>query len=329
MTDEPHGKDKEFDRTADEFPEYSDDYVSPPKPAPTVGQRAQATVKTAPVTNDEGKDAGLQDDGRIRRIVTVVVLGILALLAVPFFRDTAHLRLDDPMFGETRMYKKDYHFYPQWPFVMSYYILPPAKYDPRKSYPLVMALHGISAYTYAGHFLATPQFRRAFPAFVYVPVISRRAMWATPRDARLRLSGSGHPLSFDALPHAVGLIGELVKKYSIDLNRIYITGHSAGAIGTYAAVEKYPSIFAGAVTSAGYWDVAAAPRMTGVPILAMHGSADRMLIAAPDRMLAKAISDNGGKIIYKELPGRGHGIWKEVYANPAVWSWLFKQKKDG
>jgi len=259
------------------------------------------------------------------QIVNLICLMILGALLMNEF---SHLNKPPAPMGEyTPLYQKHYSFFYLPPFVISYYLLEPPNYDPAKKYPLVLALHGVSDYTYAGYFLAKPEFRERYPAFIVVPIASKRTAWAEPADKTYALARRG--LQFpDALPHTVSIITGLQSRYSIDPARIYVTGHSAGGIGTFGALARYPDIFAAGLASAGLWNPLEAPEIMRSPVWAIHGSADTQIPVGPTRDLMRNISDLGGPGKYTELRGAGHGIWQIVYENDAVWNWLFSQKEQ-
>lgn len=252
----------------------------------------------------------------------VSVLIIACLLVGEF----SHLHKPKTPMGEyTALYGKHYHFSFLPPFVISYYLLAPKDYDPAYKYPLVLALHGVSDYVYAGYFLARPEFRARYPAFVVVPIASKRSAWAEPENKSYALQRQGLQYP-DALPQAAGIIRGVQKRYTIDADRIYVTGHSAGGIGTFGALARYPDIFAAGVVSAGLWDPLEAPEVMRRPVWAFHGAADRQIPASVTRELMRNIANLGGTPKYTEFPGAGHGIWNAVYENNVVWDWLFGQR---
>lgn len=323
-------KKKDRDRTAEEFPEYAEDYVPPPDRKPP---KEDPLKPPEPIRDDTGyysekKKTGKKKKSGPKTQKLELILGILILVGAIVFYETDHLRLKHlPMLQETFKYKAEKHFYPQWPFVMDVYVMPPDRYDPRRQYPLVVVLPGAGNVAHAGVFLATPAMQANFPAFVVAPFISHRARWGIPDEEVLHIKTGPLPVAFDALPHLVGVVGDMVRRYPIDLQRIYITGHSSGGVGAYGALARYPSVFAGAVVSAGGWDIEDAGEIAKVPVWAIHGTADPKFPAKLDELLIAAVRQQGGAARYNALPRRGHNIWKSVYSNAQVWKWLFKQKK--
>jgi hypothetical protein len=115
-------------------------------------------------------------------VISAVCVSILIFAICNEYR---HIyKPDSPMAEYTALYEKRMSLTKTPPFILSYYILFPPDYDPDQKYPLVLVLHGVSDYAYAGYFLAHPEFRRAYPAFVLVPFKSQRSAWAKPDDER-------------------------------------------------------------------------------------------------------------------------------------------------
>lgn len=260
----------------------------------------------------------------IINIVCIIILIIMGL------REYKHLGTPEipPMMEYTSLYEKHYQptLYP--PFVIPYYLLIPENYDPeRYIYPVVVALHGAgSHYTYAGYYLASPEFRKQFPAFVIVPWSSTRSVWAEPDDKRYHLQRRG--LKFpDSMPQVMSIVNTVISKYSINTNKIYITGHSMGGMGTYGALKRYPDTFAGAIVVSGMWNPEEARMIDNAPLWIFHGKEDRQILPTTSKEIAHRLRKTGRENVkYTEFPGEGHGIWPYVYSSPSLWEWLFQQK---
>lgn len=66
----------------------------------------------------------------------------------------------------------------------------------------------------------------------------------------------------------------LVANYRVDLDRVYVTGLSLGATGTWDFVKAYPSLVAAQVPSSGTYLTSGIASMVNVPIWFVHGDAD-------------------------------------------------------
>lgn len=208
-----------------------------------------------------------------------------------------------------------------FPFVGSYFLIKPKNYDTRYSYPLVVALHGISKRVYAAEGLLQPSFRDDYPVFVMIPVAPKRAFWATPRDKAYQMERNiPYP---DHLPQVMAGIKHIEKNYQIDPSRVYIVGHSAGASGVIGALERYPDIFAAGIASSGVWDAREASHIK-TPLWIVHGTQDKFIPYNHSVNLVRSLKARGAPVVFSPMEGEGHGIGSLVYGLDASWDWLFQ-----
>jgi len=71
--------------------------------------------------------------------------------------------------------------------------------------------------------------------------------------------------------------------YKIDDSRIYLMGHSMGAIGTWKIAPKFPDIWAAIASFSGSGAAATLERIRGVPEIIVHGDADPTVNVAGSR----------------------------------------------
>ncbi len=258
-----------------------------------------------------------------------------------------------------------------------YRFLEPDNYDPEKKYPFVLSLHGAggtgtdnlaSMRDWTAIFVE-PEWRKQYPCFVLIPhspaswritgesvpeltdemiksyseTWQRRIAEGSERMKRYSSDGKG------SLSITVELIEKLGKEYSIDMDRIYVLGHSMGGAGSWTAVCGYPDFFAAAIPSAGAlppwkdWS-----RFAKVPIWTFHGTADNIVSIEYTRDIFKKMKELGGNVKFTELEGvphsaHKHGFWYKGddpekgyithYASSScdktqdTWEWLFKHKR--
>ena len=119
-----------------------------------------------------------------------------------------------------------------------------------------------------------------------------------------------------------------LKEAEFKPDRLYVAGISMGGYGTWDLISRQPDRFAAALPICGGGDVAQAPKLVKLPILAVHGSADVTVPVSRSRDMVRAIWNAGGsQIIYQELPEVGHGSWGPAFGNTNTWKWLFSQPK--
>jgi len=257
------------------------------------------------------------------RAINAFAVLILIFAAINEF---SHLyRVPESMSAAPQLYERHFSWSGTFPFVGSYFLLKPEGYDPKRSYPLVVTLHGVSSRIYAAEALASASFRKAVPVFVMVPIAPVRAFWATPKSPSYRMKRNiPYP---DHLAQVVAGIDAVTASYSIDRSRIYIVGHSMGAAGVMGALERYPDRFAAGIASAGLWD-AGETRNVNDPVWILHGTADPVMPFAHSRSLAAELKARGVATRFNSLSGRGHDIGPTIFAKPELWKWLLSQKSN-
>ena len=79
--------------------------------------------------------------------------------------------------------------------------------------------------------------------------------------------------------------------YNVDESRIYLIGHSMGAIGTWALGAKYPQTWAALVAFSGTGSPALAESMKGIPQFVVHGDADNTVNVSGSRNMVAALEE--------------------------------------
>jgi predicted peptidase len=222
-------------------------------------------------------------------------------------------------------------------FVLPYRFLSPvsapAAGDSSKTYPLVIFLHGAGERGIDNEaqlingiaFLADSINRANHPAFIIAPQCPEGLRWVEVDWSIEKHSMPDTPsVPMKAL---IGLIDEVITKYPIDVNRVYITGLSMGGFGTWDLVSRFPGKFAAAIPVCGGADVAQAPKLVSLPIHVFHGAKDPVVKVIRSRTMVDALQKAGGKPLYTEYPDGEHNIWNTVYADRQVIDWLFAQER--
>ena len=213
----------------------------------------------------------------------------------------------------------------------------PPSYDASRSYPLLLFLHGSGALGNDNRRQVAPELARLNarlqanePAFVLAPQCPEGHKWVTGahKAPHLNFSQIDRPES-DALKLALFLLDEIEAKYSIDRDRIYVTGHSSGAAGTWDIVSRRAlDRFAAAVPVTGLGDPSRAATIAKLPIWVFHGAKDDVVPPDDDRRLYAALQSAGADVRYTEFPDANHNSWDAAYATPELWPWLFAQRRN-
>ncbi len=245
------------------------------------------------------------------KYVSMGAMGLALALAVPVAN--AQPKEDWKALLEKRTFKSGGAELP-------YRLLKPAGYDPKKSYPLVVFLHGAgergsdneAQIRHGVREFASAKHRKQYPCFLIAPQCPAKRGWAGSEPERLVLE----------------LIPALQKEFSIDAKRIYVTGLSMGGYGTWNLIGRRPELFAAAVPICGGGNEKMAEKMAKVPIWAFHGDKDTAVPVDRSRKMIAAIEKAGGKPKYTEYKGVGHDSWTRAYGDAKMFAWMFAQKKE-
>src|SRR5688572_29451642 len=114
--------------------------------------------------------------------------------------------------------------------------------------------------------------------------------------------------------------------YNVDESRIYLMGHSMGAVGTWALGAKYPQIWAALVPFSGVSNPATAEQMKHIPQFVVHGDADNTVNVSGSRNMVAALKKAGADVTYIEVAGGSHTDMV-VPTLPQAFEFLSRQKK--
>jgi acetyl esterase/lipase len=241
-------------------------------------------------------------------------------------------------------------------FAMTFYLYLPKNYDAKKSYPLVLLLHGGGEVWQANKTAADnkktlvedpyaqvwgPGFpepdstdvQGKWPSFIVLPQVT------APNRFVDVAAGQGSytlaPQPNDTLRLTKEIVDTVQLMYpNIDSKRRYVTGLSMGGYGAWEAAERWPNYWAAAAPIAGGGDPSKASRLVNLPIWAFHGSADTAVPPSGSRDMINAIRKAGGHPRYTEYAGQEHGVWEIPYTilgkpspTPNFFAWLFAQHR--
>ncbi len=123
------------------------------------------------------------------------------------------------------------------------------------------------------------------------------------------------------------LLDTTIKNYSVDEDRVYLTGLSMGGFGTYALAAEHPEKFAAIAPICGGGYFRNARRLKNVPVWAFHGGKDPTVPIAENQGMVDAIKAAGGDAKITIYPEAGHDSWTQTYDNPELYTWLLAHKR--
>lgn len=193
----------------------------------------------------------------------------------------------------------------------------PAAYDPAKSWPLLLTLHGTNR----------GDDPRAGPAWLRTwlrcPELRERYVVVAPTTVRLTWGNLGaHERIFAALEDAV-------RNCNVDPDRIYVDGMSMGAGGAFNLAEHYADRWAAIAPRCGAphlrqrkdksYVVMLAENFRNVPQYVVFGAKDAVVPVAYARAGRDAMEALKYPIVYREHPEGGHDWGMERDADVVAW----------
>jgi predicted peptidase len=218
---------------------------------------------------------------------------------------------------------------------MPYKLMKPLNFDKTKKYPLIISLHGAGGRGSDNKKqlkdwnkqLAEKDIRQNYPAYVLAP--QSKGHW-----------GKEH----------LNKINDIIAKLpAVDMDRIYILGHSMGGHGTFTIIQLDTNYFAAAAPSAGAGlksteDFIDAKLIKDLPIWAFHGDKDKVCPYQKVKKVFEDIKALKGNMKLTTWHGGSHGVsgkfipgdkdsTTELSSNRCdqetnFLTWLFKQKRN-
>ena len=213
-------------------------------------------------------------------------------------------------------------------------VMKPINFNSRKKYPVIVSLHGGGGQGTNNNKqlkdwnkqLTEEKRRKGFPCYVVAP--QANGLWNAKHLEKIKALIKGLP--------------------SVDVDRIYILGHSMGGHGTYLLIQIDPDYFAAAAPSAGSGlkrteDFIDPARIKDLPIWAFHGDKDGVCPIAKDRKVFEEMKKLGGNMKFTTWVGDKHAVSGKMIVGakngttqfssdrcdkePDFMTWLFSQSR--
>ncbi len=241
---------------------------------------------------------------------------------------------------------------------LPYRLFIPDGYSSARRYPIIFALHSAGergsdnntqiTQTRFATCWADSVAQLTHPCFVVAPQCPSNGGWSS--------SDPTSPIRPE-LATANDILDSLAREFSIDTNRIYVTGFSMGGSATWDIIMRFPDRFAAAVPMAGGLNPAYVYKCADVPIWDFHGTVDQLVPVQYSRVTMDSLRALGKSVVYThchnldcsglgdsaiamevasheelfytEIANFGHtyGIWGTSSNYPFLPPWLFDKYK--
>jgi predicted peptidase len=200
--------------------------------------------------------------------------------------------------------------------ILPYRMYVPSAYTGAQPFPLIVALHGLGG--------TEDSFFEGGSYGGVLPKLAEQHGYIVAAPLGYRVDGSygwglGNPPA-DPVTRRVQDLSEqdvmqvlqrVRQEYKIDESRIYLLGHSMGAIGTWKIAPKYSEIWAAIAPISGSGAPATLERIRQVPEIVVHGDNDPTVNVSGSRTMVARMQELGIEHKYIEVPG---GVHSDVVA---------------
>ena len=211
---------------------------------------------------------------------------------------------------------------------MPFSIYVPKGYDKKKSYPLMVALHGLGGSDRGMmRYRGLTQLAQKHGYIVVAPMGYSSRGWYGSRG---QTSRRGNPRNLGKLSEqdVLNVLAITRRELKVNPKRIYLMGHSMGGGGTWHIGMKYPDLWAGLAPIA-----PAAPRNINdlakakhIPVILVQGTRDFLVPVAGARRWAAKMKGLKMEHSYIEVEGGGHSdvAWKNF---PKIFEYFNEHEK--
>jgi len=197
-----------------------------------------------------------------------------------------------------------------------YVLYVPREYKPDQRWPLIVFLHGMGERGSDGLAQSEVGIGRGirlhpdrFPCLVVMPQCPDKTTW------------------LKAVKDIDTCLHDTRKDYSVDDDRVYLTGLSMGAYAAWQYGAEKVKTFAGIMPICGGGKVKDAEKLARVPIWAFHGADDPTVAPKKSQEMVEAVKKAGGDVRYTEYAGTGHNSWDKAYEEKEAIKWLLNQRR--
>jgi predicted peptidase len=219
---------------------------------------------------------------------------------------------------------KEFDFKTSGTIRVNYLLHLPPGYKPGsdQKWPLILFLHGsgergTNVWTVATHgppHIATTN--ADFPFIVVSPQCAPGEHWQS------------EPL--------LGLLDEVMKRYSVDPRRVYLTGLSMGGYGAWELGVMHPEKFAAMAPICGGGQTITvilssqerSSALKSLGVWAFHGAKDPVVPVEESERMVQALKRAGVKDVKLTIyPNAQHNSWAETYDNPELYKWFLSHER--
>jgi len=124
------------------------------------------------------------------------------------------------------------------------------------------------------------------------------------------------------------LLDEVLAKYTIDPDRVYLTGLSMGGYATWDLAIAHPERFAAIAPLCGSGFVTLVKHVKDLPVWVFHGAKDEVVRIERTQRMVERLRQCGGNVKFTVYPEAGHNCWTPTYRNPELYQWFLQHRRQ-
>ncbi|NLX14191.1 MAG: prolyl oligopeptidase family serine peptidase [Phycisphaerales bacterium] len=127
----------------------------------------------------------------------------------------------------------------------------------------------------------------------------------------------------------IALLDEIMARYAVDPERVYLTGLSMGGFGTWSLAIEHPDRFAAIAPVCGGGIPYLLDRIRHLPVWAFHGARDNVVPLFESKRMVDVLERMGGQARLTVYPEATHDSWTATYNNPKLYDWFLEHRRPG
>ena len=224
-------------------------------------------------------------------------------------------------------------------FLLPYRIYVPENYNKEYKYPLVVFFHGAGEsgndnlaqlgkrFVFLYRILNRENLVK-YPCIVIAPQCTKEDCWVKTAEYGVHYDTNKVPQT-KSLYAFIELIEELKKNYSIDIDRIYLTGLSMGGGATIDTIARYPLEFACGIAMCPNIDMLNdVDKFKYANLWEFHGIVDNVCLYDRSKDMIDSIKKKGYYAHLTTYPSANHGeCWTWGYNNKMLLDYMFESRR--
>jgi predicted peptidase len=126
------------------------------------------------------------------------------------------------------------------------------------------------------------------------------------------------------------LLEDVLDRYPVDRDRVYLTGYSMGGGGTWRMLLDHGDLFAAAAPMAATtpaFSAAYEDAVDDLPVRVFHGTADEVASFADAQAMVAALRRTGADVELVPVAGADHGDLTTIYGQPGLYDWFLAHER--